>query len=391
MKSNEEMYQSILSRRDAYRRKKERQLRIVRRTVPVAAVFCLSAVLGISYWRHLEKPPAIPVIPEESTAATVMTTETMQTVTTSAQSSSTTGSNPVTLITTTKSTQNTIASAMTETVQTKTETSTLTQKTTQSTVTELPVTTTLPVTTSSSKITTQTVTTTAQTQTEPILTTNSQAAQKPVDTTELTIPSGGQQGPGIGSETAATETELPVPPAAQPIGYGGTEGVLEALHFCNVTGFPEEQAKAYLQMYYRIRQDGFIYLVTDTDEIKVKPDWAVILFPYAQYEDIGIGYYTAFGEKSFQVMFYCADEQYLSGSDDISAYLEKRTGRKPDREITVQNRKICINELGGRTMTADGFIDSEHYVHIVVLDTNEDEMLQIVNGLRYEKLDLSLE
>ena len=66
MKNDEQMYQSVLSRRDAYRTKKERQKRVFLRAVPVLACCCLAAVLGIGYWDHLKKLPEIPSVQVDS-------------------------------------------------------------------------------------------------------------------------------------------------------------------------------------------------------------------------------------------------------------------------------------------------------------------------------------
>ncbi|SHM60888.1 hypothetical protein [Ruminococcus flavefaciens] len=62
MKNDYEMYQSVLSKRNEYRRKKERRMCIIKRTVPVLACLCL--ILGLSYWIHIGNKPIVPPAPD---------------------------------------------------------------------------------------------------------------------------------------------------------------------------------------------------------------------------------------------------------------------------------------------------------------------------------------
>ena len=70
MKNDDQMFQSVLSRRNEYRERKNKRIRTIRRTVPVLACFCLTIALGVGYWDHFKNLPHIPVQPniiEEST------------------------------------------------------------------------------------------------------------------------------------------------------------------------------------------------------------------------------------------------------------------------------------------------------------------------------------
>ena len=64
MKNDDEMYQSLLSRYEAYQEEKIQRKRIVRRIVPIVACFCLSVALGCSYWFYFRHIPTIPTLPE---------------------------------------------------------------------------------------------------------------------------------------------------------------------------------------------------------------------------------------------------------------------------------------------------------------------------------------
>ena len=97
MKNDEQMYQSVLSRRDAYRAEQERKKRGFLRAVPVLACGCLAAVLGLGYRNHLKKLPEIPAVQVASEASGTTlpvttapaVTETGQTVTTAARTENT--------------------------------------------------------------------------------------------------------------------------------------------------------------------------------------------------------------------------------------------------------------------------------------------------------------
>ncbi|SEH38135.1 hypothetical protein SAMN02910265_00205 [Ruminococcus flavefaciens] len=91
MKNDHEMYQSVLSKRNEHRLRKERRIRIIKRTVPVLACFILTVVLVLG-WKNIDKMPIIPSDPEiidvtaitTSEASTSSITGNVSTVTTSA-------------------------------------------------------------------------------------------------------------------------------------------------------------------------------------------------------------------------------------------------------------------------------------------------------------------
>lgn len=63
MKNDDQMFQSVLSRRNEYRERKNKRIRTIRRTVPVLACFCLTIAFGVGYWDHFRNLPHIPVQP----------------------------------------------------------------------------------------------------------------------------------------------------------------------------------------------------------------------------------------------------------------------------------------------------------------------------------------
>ncbi|MCR4645900.1 MAG: hypothetical protein K5695_10920 [Oscillospiraceae bacterium] len=74
MKNDDQMYQSVLSRRAVYRQTQEKRRRTTRRITPVLACACLAVVLGVGYWNHFRNMPTIPTLPESSQALTTETT-----------------------------------------------------------------------------------------------------------------------------------------------------------------------------------------------------------------------------------------------------------------------------------------------------------------------------
>lgn len=75
MKSDREMFESVLSKRKAYLQKKEHRFKIINRTVPVAACFTLTMLLGYKYWHQIEKLPQ----PNDDTILYTVTDEVVST------------------------------------------------------------------------------------------------------------------------------------------------------------------------------------------------------------------------------------------------------------------------------------------------------------------------
>ena len=63
MKNDDQMYQSVLSRRQEYRAKKQKRLQIIRLAAPIAACGCLAVMLGIRFGGSVADLPDIPVQP----------------------------------------------------------------------------------------------------------------------------------------------------------------------------------------------------------------------------------------------------------------------------------------------------------------------------------------
>ena len=125
MKSNYELYQSVLSRRTEHRKKKERQKRIIMHTVPVIACLCLTVGLGLGYWNYSKNIPSIPSSPDIIMEVSTTTAEANSQVSTVKTSSKTT-------VSATKTVKNTA----TETTKTEKETTSAAKTSTNAETTE---------------------------------------------------------------------------------------------------------------------------------------------------------------------------------------------------------------------------------------------------------------
>ena len=140
MKSNYELYQSVLSRRTEHRKQKERQKRIIMHTVPVIACLCLIVGLGLGYWNYSRNIPSIPSSPDIVIEVSTNTAESTSQVSTVSTSSKTTVSAPKATKTTATETTKT-EKETTSAVKTITNTETTEVNTTETTaapVTEPP-------------------------------------------------------------------------------------------------------------------------------------------------------------------------------------------------------------------------------------------------------------
>ncbi|HRR77251.1 MAG TPA: hypothetical protein P5191_10635 [Ruminococcus sp.] len=78
MKNDYEMYKSVLSRRDEYRRKKAGRIRIIKCTVPIVACFSFAVIIGLSHCNSSDKlqyaPASQNMIEEPANTSPVTTT-----------------------------------------------------------------------------------------------------------------------------------------------------------------------------------------------------------------------------------------------------------------------------------------------------------------------------
>lgn len=369
MKNDEQMYQSVLSRRDAYRAEKERRKGVFLRAVPVLACCCLAAVLGLGYRNHLKKLPEIPAVQTDSeisgtelpvTAAPAVT-ESGQTVTTAARTEKTQS-------VTAKSTE-TVTKAVT--VTEAAESAAIRQTETQP-VTAPPVTRTGRVTQ------TQPVTQTKPVTEPPAVTTEEPGApEPPIQTTETNpIP----QSPG---------KDNPVATQVQPLMYpdiqAAAEAVIDAAINGNCPGNDLWEKGAYTSMFGSIMHNGYLYQVSSANGITRQDDRGIMLLPDARYEDIGAACRAEYQGQRYYVAFHYANYRGLT----MPEYLQRSLKCASDKDVTVNGETVCLRFADDGQITANAFVerndDSDVY-YTVRAAVSETEMLDFLNAMQYEKI-----
>ena len=423
MKNDEQMYQSLLSRYDAYQLKKQRQRRIIRRTVPIAACFCFSVVLGLGVWRHRTNTPHVPVKPESMTETTTAFTE----ITTTAiaeqpstalteqitQPVSTASSLQTTVqpITTTQQTQGlttVVTSPVSVTITEQTKPVTQAQTTAPHTATVPAIPQTAPFTTANTAhhgkpantttVTNDPIMTTETPQqyapgdqpTEPVTTTNTAYHYKPVDVVSDTTVSTAST-----SETAATTTTTTTvihqkpTDAPEPMMLYNTTALLMALQDRD-TYFP---GQIYQEMITELTKDGWLYQPVSDSELTIQEP--LMLYPTSEMHDAGIEYPVQYQGAEYTVTFCCADMAYMETKQPysvfdsrISSYMTKRFGRDGDWQLAVKGRSVSIyseNAFGVRF--ASVLLDDDHYVDIAT-KASEEEVCDFLETFRFEQIQI---
>lgn len=367
MKNDEQMYQSVLSRRDAYRTKKERQKRVFLRAVPVLACCCLAAVLGIGYWDHLKKLPEIPSVQVDSeVSGTTLPVTTAPAVTEPGQTVTTAARTEKTKATSAKSTE-TVTKAVT--VTEAAESAAIRQTETQA-VTAPPVTQTKPAA--------QTVTQTQPvTQTKPVTTEEPGAPEPPIQTTETNpIP----QSPG---------KEDPTAHQAQPLIYpdieAAAEAVIDAVINGNCPGNDAWEKGSYTSMFGSIMHNGYLYQVRSANGITRQDDRGIMLLPDARYEDIGAACRAVYQGQRYYVAFHYANYRGLT----MPEYLQRSMKVTSDKDVTVNGETVCLRFADDGQITANAFVernDGSDVYYTVRAAVSETEMLDFLNAMQYEKI-----
>ena len=152
----------------------------------------------------------------------------------------------------------------------------------------------------------------------------------------------------------------------------------------DVSSYEEADQSAYRRMLDRFLQDGFVYELLDTDNIWRIRDRDISLYPYARFEDIGVGYAVNYCDKFYYVTFYSADTTFLDGSRSITEYLLSRMKRQTDKEITVQEQTVSVVFTNGGQILANVFVDDSHYLNVRTSAT-EEELTAFLNEISYEQ------
>ena len=91
-----------------------------------------------------------------------------------------------------------------------------------------------------------------------------------------------------------------------------------------------------------------------------------------------------FNGNNYHILFYSADEDVLTETDGIAAYLKKRMGRSSDKEIAVNDKTISLLFHENGQCYANAFVDENHYFDVIGA-VSEEEMTEFLNAFTYEK------
>ena len=334
MKNDEQMFQSVLSRRNEYRERKNKRIRTIRRTVPVLACFCLTIALGVGYWDYFKNLPHIPVQPNIIEEPTIETPDT----------------------TTASTGANTTVGSETPSEQASTTAPTLNSET-------------------------ERMTTTAGNQAQTVTTVVTDATEPPVVTTVET------QAPIVTEPITTTEWIRPVAPPVQPILFTDISSAIDAINTSDVSSYSEQEQEIYRNMFDRINRDGILYQVNNTDTVSLIEDRGISLFPYAAYEDVGVGCYVRYNNINYHITFYYADYDLLAQTNSIAEYLQRRMGRRSDKEINLSDSNVSLFFADNGQTYAGVFIDPDHYYTVNTV-ASEEEMVEFIEALSFEPLPL---
>ncbi|MBR3419346.1 MAG: hypothetical protein IKG82_11700 [Oscillospiraceae bacterium] len=370
MKNDEQMYQSVLSRRDAYRAEKERRKGVFLRAVPVLACCCLAAVLGLGYWNHLKKLPEIPAVQiEPEISGTELPVTTAPAVTEPGQTVTTAARTAKTQVTSAKSTE-TVTKTVTEAASSAAAQQTKTQPVTAPSVTQ-------------TKPAAQTVTQTQpMTQTKPVteppaVTTEEPGAPEPPAGTTVTKPV--PQNPG---------KDNPVATQVQPLMYpdiqAAAEAVIDAAINGNCPGNDPREKGAYTSMFGSIMHNGYLYQVSSANGITRQDDRGIMLLPDAPYQETGAACRAEYQGQRYYVAFHYANYRGLT----MPEYLQSSMKVTSDKDVTVNGETVCLRFADDGQITANAFVernDNSDVYYTVRAAVSETEMLDFLNAMQYEK------
>ena len=391
MKNHYEMYQSLLSRYDAYQEKKQRRIRIVRRTVPVAACFCFTVVLGLGVWHHNATLPNVPVKPEvvaetttecsETTAATEKEMPTTTTTTkTKTATAKTTETQPVTTVSVITQTETNPTVVTASTAQTKPSTVRQIVSTAMTTAVTVPVTSRTAYFAEIHTNPIETTVTSVQHENPGTEPTETDYHGKPKDSTDTEFHGKPTETTVSKTETVTTTTTTTETQSAKPFYFLAELDVRDALQAVHD---PNQQ-----EMVEELTEGGYIYQPVCTDAIALKPYSAAVIFPHSGVQDTMIQYEMIYQDQEYRVSLCCADSQIADNWDGMSEYLQARFGRSGNWGLSIRDQVYCIyNEDTDGVRQASVRLDQTHYLEVSTT-ASEEEMIEFLKAFQYEQIPI---
>jgi hypothetical protein len=183
------------------------------------------------------------------------------------------------------------------------------------------------------------------------------------------------------------------PPATQigPLDYKTTNDVIRAINANDLSDYPSPYKEAYEQMFESFKNDGYIYSVKNDDNIIMKNNSNVRLFPDHALEDMCIKYSIRYQDKEYNVSFRSANMDVVEKTNGITEYVRKRWGSNADHEIMIGDTIYTVsNASDGSQIAAMAFIDEKHYIQVIGYEAvTENDLKDLLNVLEYKKINIT--
>lgn len=187
------------------------------------------------------------------------------------------------------------------------------------------------------------------------------------------------------------------PAGALPIVFDTFASAVEFVKNPNFSDYYNKWQGSYRAMVERLFVDGQLLIASHTSANKLND--SVTLYPEAEYEDVGIGFWFKYDDISYQVIVYRikdgAEYTLDTETESIIAYYEKRLGvpQKYDYEYVNTNNlqmpKMMIHKIDldeGR-YSADCMVGDTHYI-VIRTEADKAALLSFVDGLQIDSISL---
>ena len=184
-----------------------------------------------------------------------------------------------------------------------------------------------------------------------------------------------------------------------PISFNNTNKAIEGINNSTLSsnenngsdGFGDEidnsSKEAYMNMYKRFESEGFIYQVIDEDPIAIQERYKTYLFPFTQFDDIGIGQIATYNDKNYFVIFNYADNDLVEHTNGISEYINKRKNSIIEKEIMIKDNVVGLYKSEDGQTYVNSFIDYNHYYEVRT-SAPDEELIEFLNLFSYEQTNL---
>ncbi|MBE7066610.1 MAG: hypothetical protein E7385_03555 [Ruminococcaceae bacterium] len=183
------------------------------------------------------------------------------------------------------------------------------------------------------------------------------------------------------------------PPPPQPIHFDSLEDTISFIKSPDMSIYYEEYHEAYQYMIEVFREDGYVTIVANTEANR---DSAVILYPEAKYEDLGICFWFEYNENMYQVLVYNTYYTMDKQNDDIFDYYRARGwGQNTQKTIEIFTNNEMLPSLfltiegEGGAIRAKALLNDLHYVVVRAIDkVSKTEFVRFIEGLEFEEREL---